>query len=301
MRRFLFIVWLPAVFSTTSCVSIPAFWDNPDCNYDQCGNIESFSPVCLGGVCKRMPSSQDSSVTIVCPDKPEPCEPGKYSSMGVCVACTDGHYCPGDSWFPHPCSACQGGAYRNSECSASADTECATCPANAVVDVNDISKCVCKEGYRESATGPVCEACPAGKTSVGSTCTDCADGTYSLGAEPCTPCPAGSYCPVKNLAPAPCDAGYYCPAASMLQVACDIGNYCPPGSTAPLPCNAGVFCEDPTSMIPCPAGQYCTYQNYPFCLDGSYCPEGSSAEQDCQAGYLCETPDFRARCPMGFH
>ena len=100
----LFVGLLPFAYCDTACTeSLDLFWDHPECNFDQCGNVDStYSAVCLSGICKYM--SYVTSMTYVCPDRPDPCAMGNYSNLGVCVECTDGHFCPGDSYFPHPCS-----------------------------------------------------------------------------------------------------------------------------------------------------------------------------------------------------
>jgi hypothetical protein len=103
---------------------------------------------------------------------------------GPCTACSAGSFkkIPG-----YPCLPCPQGTS-----SGTGSASCTGCPANMVPDVDDVSRCSCKEGYGLSVEGD-CQACASGdfKGIVGNlTCTPCPIGAFSnqVAATECTTC-----------------------------------------------------------------------------------------------------------------
>jgi hypothetical protein len=96
------------------------------------------------------------------------------------VACAANHFCPLNTWFPDqfPCPDGKFTALTN----ADEATDCTNCIAGQLC-MNGDAPIPC----------PVNHYCPSGTTSA----LPCADGeTSAAGAVSCSPCPAGSVCPV---------------------------------------------------------------------------------------------------------
>ncbi len=164
-------------------------------------------------------------------------------------------------------------------------------PANVTINYLSLKGAVlaspCPGGYKcdGGSTAPV--ICTSGTFSVqgSSTCTPCAEGTFSSsdGARICQNCTAavGSYCPSgsTNTVGVFCPSGYRCAGGSNPRVICSVGTY----STATA--SAG-----PSSCTNCNGGA------------GTYCPEGSTTSLGvtCTAGYSCVGgTSNRVICPIG--
>ena len=94
----------------------------------------------------------------------------------------------------------------------------------------------------ESKISP--EACPAGSFA-------------DLGADKCTPCPRGSYCPTNaTTCPKPCARGYYSNTTGAKEcTACEAGFKCSNSSLTPVECEDGRYSLGATSECTiCPAG-----------------------------------------------
>eukprot|EP00831_Metopus_contortus_P009451 TRINITY_DN13647_c0_g1_i1.p1 TRINITY_DN13647_c0_g1~~TRINITY_DN13647_c0_g1_i1.p1 ORF type:complete len:205 (+),score=25.14 TRINITY_DN13647_c0_g1_i1:142-756(+) len=115
-------------------------------------------------------------------------------------------------------------------------------------------------------------------------------GTYSIGLNTCTNCPAGNYCPTTTREPLDCPAGTYCPVNSVTYIDCPIGHECTSTSTAPAACSAGKYSLGrQTSCTTCP--------------EGFYCPSVSSSPILCPLGYYTSAAGQTSctECPAGFY
>eukprot|EP00742_Colponemidia_sp_Colp-10_P001846 GILJ01001976.1.p1 GENE.GILJ01001976.1~~GILJ01001976.1.p1 ORF type:complete len:2118 (+),score=232.26 GILJ01001976.1:50-6355(+) len=134
------------------------------------------------------------------------CAPGSYTpsaNHSMCLACPNGTYAPSSG--SAQCYPCAAGTYGPSSsmvscppCSRTSyqphngSTVCLDCPANTEVRgvANDVSSCVCKEGYHNS--------------NFNSTTSNTTN---------CLPCPEGGYCPGGNSPISPLQ-GYWIPLAA---------------------------------------------------------------------------------------
>ena len=242
------------------------------------------------------------------------------SSMGDCVSCIPGYYCPVSSTLPKmiPCQA----GYYCAAGGASVATGDAPCPAGFYCPLGTYNPIPCPSGKFCKTTGL----------------------TDSILTDPTYNCAAGFICYGQSLSSSPtdgitgsiCPSGFYCPAGTKAPIACPIstyrtntggasvtdcsnclaGNTCPfKGLTVPLiNCPAGYYCSVPGAVnftTPCPIGAMCpkgsatytvcadtTYQNFPAqancisCPARFYCLNGgslttASAPRDCPPGYYC--------------
>ena len=138
----------------------------------------------------------------------------------------------------------------------------------------------------------------------------CTLGQYSAGGRlfaPCSPCPAGSYCPLNASAPVVCPAGTYSEANAPECSLCPCGSYglttnlksstCTGKCTGGYACPAGSIVGNAESMM-CPVGTFAA-PGSGFC---NWCPPGQygtgSALVDSRCSGACVATAGRY-CPLG--
>lgn len=211
-----------------------------------------------------------------------PCPAGTYSgavtgleSVGDCLPCEPGHYCPVASILP---TACDPGTW-NPFTGGSIITICQDCLAGWACPLPGMyeMRFSCSPGYY----------CPAG--TVGATDSPCPAGTYTdanhtIQEADCLECPQGTHCSagtggITGLQPFPCTAGHYCPIGTQFgtQYPCLPGTY---GTATNL--------YHASQCLECPRNYYCAggLDRYGDALDtvglcdpGYYCPTNSSNAQ----------------------
>jgi hypothetical protein len=143
--------------------------------------------------------------------------PGSNSSLD-CV-CKLGYSGPNGG----PCTACPAGSFKNlpwgsclpcsvGSVSAPGSAACNSCPVNMTTDVDDVSKCSCREGYGFDGHGD-CQECTAGdyKNEIGNlTCTPCPQGSFSneFAATGCKNCPENEATETNGSSKCVCETSY---------------------------------------------------------------------------------------------
>ncbi len=252
-----------------------------------------------------------------------PCQPGTWSNVtnstrqDNCTACTWGYTTPAGSTSFRDCTPCK----LNGPCSCPVGAYC-TSGNRFARPTQNFTITWCMAGhynqYQHQTSADACIPCTI-------------PGTYSLvGADSCSICPAGFYCPPGGLAQ--CAGGYqaqfaaqggvansgWCPAPAALR--CPAGTYgTATGLTALSQCSAtlctaGNYCPaGSSSLTACPAGRFGTGTGLTasncsgLCLPGSVCAAGSSVgtQAACPAGSFCPagTTDSGSgaakQCPPG--
>ena len=254
------------------------------------------------------------------------CPAGTYnmldgtSSMGDCVTCIPGYYCPVSSTQPKmiPCQAgyyCKVGgasvATGDGQCPAGFYCPLGTynpipCPAGKFCKVKGLSDSILTDTAYDCTAGYICYG-----QSLSAAPTDGITGSI---------CPSGFYCPSGAKAPIACPISTYRTSTGGTSVAscsnCLNGKTCPfKGLASPLiDCPAGYYCTTPGAVnftTPCPVGAMCPkgsvaytvcpdkfYQNLPgqanciSCPSRSYCLNSgnlaiASLPRDCPQGYYC--------------
>ena len=242
------------------------------------------------------------------------CPPGTYSTAGTgknrdCTACSAGkscpsgataesacavnHYCPVGTWYDTQFPCPDGTEYTGTDATQSGD--CTNCAGGSL----------CIKGTK--VTCPINHRCPAATTSA----IPCLDGeTAATGQTACSPCPAGSVCPVTqtDINPIACSATHmYMPSAGSggpcelipagkIKATDSTVTDCPngkwkeegdPATTCTEDCPAGYFCAA-GAKTPCTAGKFCAAgsgDDTTQCSAGSYCPTGAPYEIPCPSGY----------------
>lgn len=246
--------------------------------------------------CTHCPTDRNTSVdgatsqddcTVSCPEGLEQ----KNASLLTpdCGPCVDDYYKPITG--PGKCIQCQGNVT-----STSSNRRACTATYCDVGFKNDAASCVaCEVGRYKSVRGNTsCTACPINTTTAQVASTShtqcsvvfCDVGLFSPnGAQPCLPCPMGTY---KNMS----------------------GNQncteCPPGYTTAEDGNRN---SSACSVVVCPAGQYRSPNNVcNNCGLGKYQPlSGKSSCENCSVGYTTDMDnstmqsDCKILCNAGFY
>ncbi|EAR83647.2 GCC2 and GCC3 family protein (macronuclear) [Tetrahymena thermophila SB210] len=248
---------------------------------------------------------------------------------------------PGTSTLVSSCNKCQLNFYMQTAPTPTTSAICQPCPNNSgtlnpVTQQGDATQCsICVAGYYmtkafQAGQTASCQKCPPGSNTIQgnySTC-NCYDqnatwssntnscqcnqgyiGTpaTSIGAQGCTPCPAGKY--YQSGSCVDCQAGYYSSSpASLSCTQCTAGNYAQgtgnkactscPYNTTPLADFSGCKCPDTSAVFKnnrcvCPDGYQgnpsglSSYQGCSPCQKGQYSNSSTSgACTRCAAGYF---------------
>lgn len=124
------------------------------------------------------------------------------------------------------------------------------------------------------------------------------------GANTCTTCPPGHYCPSPNLAPQACPVGTFSGGGTVASCTpCASGSFSSStGALACNPCPAGHSCSSPgLEPVSCAAGTLST-GSQTFCATcavGTYSAVGSSSCSLCPEGKHCADPATPTDCPYG--
>jgi len=111
------------------------------------------------------------------------CNSGYGNNDGVCTECTAGTYQSGSS-----CTSCETGTY-----SDPGQTSC-SCKNLFEIHLFTLFLKACGTGCSTCASLSTCETCLAGYELSGTSCNQCATGTYSANAgDTCTTCGTGEY------------------------------------------------------------------------------------------------------------
>ncbi|XP_072885876.1 uncharacterized protein [Hemitrygon akajei] len=231
------------------------------------------------------------------------CAKGHYYTLGNCIECPAGFYCPGGVSSPKPC-------YPGT--------------ANYFPGENDITDCkACPDGYISAASSVACRPCPAGSSCdpKEGTLVACDPGSWSPeGVLSCLPCMEGYICPDGNLPQkcppgsepnsdhsscVDCQTGYFSRESDLKCYPCPTGFLCPvPGLISPILCSAGTYQPEPggSHCIPCPAGSDCTNPSIAVpCPPGTYSVKGGTGCLPCAAGFYNDKSSASncIKCPAG--
>ena len=181
------------------------------------------------------------------------CNPGYWgASGGACRACGPGKYKPSQG-----CNACTN----------QTDADCVLCPS----------------GTFSNAVGrtSVCDACPAGTYSAGTStvCTGCGNGTFSLAnSSTCTACQLGYYAQVNSSTCTPCPKNTYLNVNGKGSVLDCLP--CPTGTTSSVLGNSDPGCSA------CPVGSYQAGDSCAACINGTFSRGSASSCSLCGAGFF---------------
>lgn len=232
------------------------------------------------------------------------CMQGKYSPLGdstSCVRCEPGHF--SDDAGAAACLPCSPGRYTQEQGSLS----CSACPAGRHAPFPGVVSCLlCEAGHVSSVAESIsCSACPAGRYkpedgdgSVGTSCLDCAPGTFASlpGLTQCWNCAAGEFsAQAASTVCSLCQPGSFRLEAGRTNCTlCEEGKFSSgKGSVNCDGCNVGKFqtglgasaCEDcqPGRKASSPGASNCTE-----CMPGTstYGLAGLTGCQVCQAGFF---------------
>ncbi|GMI07720.1 hypothetical protein TrVE_jg4996 [Triparma verrucosa] len=246
------------------------------------------------------------------------CEAGKFSSSPASASCT---ICPAGKYQETPgvsfCNLCAIGRYNPdagsdvSKHTSSEGDSCLLCTAGKYQNIAGQESCMqCVAGKKSSATG----------ASDVSTCTDCANGKYSLiGQSACTDCPAG-----KSLASFgekvgdcnDCETGkYYAGTGATACTVCGQGKYVSTtAATVCDSCGTGKFLSDSSSdrtkhdeaadCSSCSPGKYQSNVGQSSCSDcgkGKTSTTGATICSDCSLGTFADSVGSSSceRCGAG--
>ncbi|CAM9294549.1 unnamed protein product, partial [Choristocarpus tenellus] len=228
--------------------------------------------------------------------------------------CPPGHYCPAGIEDPVQCA---NATVRVELLGTSAD-DCGACAAGYVCYPGEAVPDECSRGYYcPQGEDPV--PCPIGtyNSITGQDdqddCLSCPAGYYCFeeGTSDYTqyPCPAGSFCLIREDEPVPCPAGTFRSETGASAISscepCIGGSSCDEGSTTTEVCPQGTYCETgSTNSTTCPPGFYCPIEtSSPFiCPQGYYCPLGSHEPTPCFLGSYCpEGAEIFTSCPLGWY
>ncbi|EAR83639.1 GCC2 and GCC3 family protein (macronuclear) [Tetrahymena thermophila SB210] len=216
----------------------------------------------------------------------------------ICV-CPDGYFGTPNSSSQPGCSPCSKGQYSNSSTSGA----CTVCPAGYFAASIGSSQCQqCSDGQFASGTGnSSCQTCGSSKTN-NSDFTDCqcidpnsnlnggscicnpgyiGTPATSIGAQGCTPCPAGKYYQSGNCVD--CQAGYYSSSpASLSCTQCTAGNYAQgTGNTSCASCPNKTTSSVDFSGCQCIDSSAIFKNNICVCPDGYFGTPNSSSQPGC--------------------
>ncbi len=233
------------------------------------------------------------------------CHDGQFWNGTACTDCPAGSYSNQliyKEFVPSYCEKCSPGTYNES----TGQTSCSgTCPTNATspIGATSINDCSCKDGFSSSGSGAslTCTArCSAGQYWDGSTCANCAAGTYSdAGATSCETCLSGTYSVAGSSTCTPCPTGYSTSTSGSPE--CDVcaDGYQRNGSNCEI-CPAGSYSNNyswwlgslSSQCTLCPKGKYSISDGSAYCTE---CPTGyttsgtgstsESACSECDDGY----------------
>lgn len=286
----------------TKCTCNPGYTgaDGTACTVCPTGSYKSFTgdgvcTNCVAGKYSTQPAAVSHTYCQSCPQYAN--SPAGSSSSDACV-CQDGYYGPGLG----PCLPCEEGAW----CSKGSKNLCGV-NSNAPTQSGSHSSCTCNAGYSPSSTDGPCTACPVNKYKESwdnATCNacpansvsertasdshflcGCKPGFYGALGEPCTQCPAGSYC----------DRG--------IKISCPVFTTSTVGASLATQCHAmpGYTCDSGKPCDLCPIDHYCPggpQVNSFACPEGTKAPQGMSSVSSCQNDPE-ECSDPNAEKPFG--
>lgn len=237
--------------------------------------------------------SQTSGLCVQCPANSSTLDSVNATDVEACV-CASGHF--NES---HICHECVRGNFK----STAGDFPCTPCHANshtADTGADDAGTCECNAGFERVAfTTLFCSACPAGKYKS------------NTGDQPCTECPADSFCGDGALEPTRCPANATASAGSGNLIDC----HCVPGfrrdeARECHACGAGKYQPqaDQDSCVACPFNTFLGDRGASNISECTVCgfnahtaAEGSTAITDClcNIGYAGEPGELCDACRPG--
>ena len=216
---------------------------------------------------------------------------GFLGSLGDCVTCGSGTYCPVGSATPTDCAA---GTFNPN---ASAES-CRPCVGGEYQDVQGSTSCKACSGGFYCPQGASAELpCPAGRYSnlpnldEPTDCTLCdAGSSCATGSTEPTPCAPGTYTATTGHSECrPCEGGTYQDESGATYCKnCTSGNFCPEGAAAQLPCLAGSYSNEPNPRSR--RQLYCMPHRLGVLdrLEGTYSLRSRHLQSEYQAGRLPE-------------